>query len=34
MTAYVAAGVAFAVYLINFILSFFLPEPKPEDMEH
>lgn len=30
MTAYVAAGVAFAVYLINFVMSFFLPEPKGE----
>ncbi|MBS0211110.1 MAG: MFS transporter [Planctomycetes bacterium] len=28
--AYTAAGVAFALYLINFIASFFLPEPKPE----
>jgi hypothetical protein len=33
MTAYVAAGVAFAVYLINFIMSFFLPEPKAGDIE-
>ena len=32
MTAYVAAGVAFSVYLINFILSFFLPEPKAGDI--
>jgi MFS family permease len=28
--AYVAAGVSFSVYLIGFIASFFLPEPKPE----
>jgi len=27
-TAYVAAGVAFTVYLVNFIASFWLPEPK------
>jgi hypothetical protein len=27
--AYTAAGVAFAVYLINFIASFWLPEPDP-----
>ena len=27
-TAYVAAGVAFSVYLVNFIASFWLPEPK------
>lgn len=33
MTAYVAAGVAFVVYLINFILSFFLPEPKVGGIE-
>lgn len=33
MTAYVAAGVAFSVYLINFILSFFLPEPPAEMAE-
>ena len=29
--ALVAAGVAFAVYLVGFIASFWLPEPKPED---
>jgi MFS family permease len=29
-TAYVAAGVAGVLFLTNFILSFFLPEPKPE----
>lgn len=29
-TAYVAAGVAAVLFLTNFILSFFLPEPKPE----
>jgi len=33
MTAYVAAGVAFSVYLINFILSYFLPEPPAEMAE-
>jgi MFS family permease len=31
--AYTAAGVAFAVYLINFIASFWLPEPKLEAMD-
>jgi MFS family permease len=31
--AYTAAGVAFAVYLINFIASFWLPEPKPEALD-
>jgi hypothetical protein len=31
--AYAAAGVAFTVYLINFGLSFFLPEPKPAALE-
>ena len=31
--AYTAAGVGFAVYLIGFVLSFFLPEP-PHEMEH
>jgi hypothetical protein len=31
--AYTAAGVAFAVYFVNFIASFFLPEPKAEGME-
>jgi hypothetical protein len=30
--AYAAAFVAFTVYLINFIASFYLPEPKPEAM--
>jgi MFS family permease len=30
--AYTAAGVAFTLYVINFIASFWLPEPKPEDM--
>ena len=30
---YFAAGVAFAVYLINFFLSFLLPEPKAGDFE-
>ncbi|MBL9081220.1 MAG: hypothetical protein JNK76_05405 [Planctomycetales bacterium] len=33
MTAYVAAGVAFAVYLINFIASFWLPEPKEGEFD-
>jgi MFS family permease len=32
--AYVAAGVAFAVYLVGLIASFWLPEPKPEMEEH
>jgi MFS family permease len=31
-TALVAAGVAFALYFINFVLSFFLPEPRPETL--
>jgi hypothetical protein len=31
--AYTAAGVAFTVYLINVIASFFLPEPKGEMLE-
>jgi MFS family permease len=31
--AYTAAGVAFTVYLINFIASFWLPEPKPEALD-
>jgi MFS family permease len=31
--AYTAAGVAFSVYLINVIASFFLPEPKGEMLE-
>ncbi len=30
--AYAAAGVAFTVYLINFVASFFLPEPKEGEM--
>lgn len=30
--AYTAAGVAFTLYLINFIASFWLPEPKAESM--
>ncbi|MGE0608007.1 MAG: MFS transporter [Pirellulales bacterium] len=30
--AYVAAAVAFGVYLVNFIASFWLPEPKAEAM--
>jgi hypothetical protein len=29
MVAYTAAGVAFTGYLINFIASFWLPEPDP-----
>jgi MFS family permease len=29
-TALVAAGVAFALFLVNFVLSFLLPEPKHE----
>ena len=33
MTAYVAAGVAFTVYLVNFGLSFFLPEPREGEFE-
>jgi hypothetical protein len=32
--AYTAAGVAFTLYLVNFIASFWLPEPKPENLEH
>lgn len=31
--AYTAAAVAFAVFLGGFILSFFLPEPKSEDLK-
>jgi hypothetical protein len=31
--AYTAAGVAFAVYLVNFIASFWLPEPNPKKLE-
>ena len=30
--AYTAAGVAFAVYLVNFIASFWLPEPDPKKL--
>jgi hypothetical protein len=30
--AYTAAGVAFAVYLVNFILSFFMTEPAREKL--
>jgi MFS family permease len=30
--AYTAAGIAFAVYLAGFLLSFALPEPKAEDL--
>ena len=26
----IAAGVAFTLYLVNFIASFWLPEPKPD----
>ncbi len=33
MVAYTAAGVAFTVYLINFIASFWLPEPDLTAME-
>jgi len=33
MTAYVAAGVAFTVYLVNFIASFWLPEPKEGEFD-
>ena len=32
-TAYVAAGVAFTVYLVNFIASFWLPEPKEGEFD-
>jgi hypothetical protein len=31
--AYTAAAIGFAVYLGGFILSFFLPEPKSEDLK-
>lgn len=31
--AYTAAGIGFAVFLGGFILSFFLPEPKSEDLK-
>ncbi|HET6424175.1 MAG TPA: MFS transporter, partial [Planctomycetaceae bacterium] len=30
-TAYVAASIATALYLINLVLSFYLPEPKAEE---
>ena len=30
--AYTAAGIAFAVYLVGFLLSFALPEPPAEDL--
>jgi hypothetical protein len=30
--ALMAAGVGFAVYLVGFIASFFLPEPPREDL--
>lgn len=30
--AYTAAGVAFVLYLVNFLASFMLPEPKPETL--
>jgi MFS family permease len=33
-TAYVAAGVATALVLLNIVLSFFLPEPKAGAVEH
>ena len=32
-TAFVAAGIATALYLLNLIMSFVLPEPKPGAME-
>jgi MFS family permease len=32
MVAYTAAGVAFTVYLVNFIASYWLPEPEPDAM--
>ena len=31
-TAYAAAGVALLVYAVNFVVSFWLPEPKSEDL--
>lgn len=31
--AYTAAGVAFAVYFVNFIASFWLPEPDPKALQ-
>jgi hypothetical protein len=33
MVAYTAAGVAFSVYLINFIASYWLPEPDPKRLQ-
>jgi hypothetical protein len=33
MTAYVSAGVALSVYVINFIASFWLPEPKEGEFD-
>jgi MFS family permease len=33
MTAYVAAGVAFTVYFVNFVASFWLPEPKEGEFD-
>jgi len=33
MTAYVAAGVACTVYIVNFIASFWLPEPKEGEFD-
>src|SRR5204863_5694835 len=30
--AYAAAGVGFAVYLVGFLASFFLPEPPAQDV--
>jgi hypothetical protein len=31
-TAFAAAGVAFLVYFVGLIFSFWLPEPKGEDL--
>ncbi len=31
--AYTAAGVAFAVYFINFVMSYWLPQPKSESLD-
>jgi hypothetical protein len=31
--AYTAAAIGFGVYLCGFICSFFLPEPKSEDLK-
>jgi hypothetical protein len=31
--AYTAAAIGFSVYLAGFILSFFLPEPKSQDLQ-